>query len=59
MQSDYFKALIKDHFGETHINEQNCLPVVTVSGVSAAVFMKIMYYIYQDSCEVCDIYQML
>ena len=50
-RSDYFKALIKNHFGENEISD-NCNPMVRLCDVNTDIFTRIMYYIYQDSCEV-------
>lgn len=50
-RSDYFKALLNDHFGESRRLE-NDLPLVTLNDVPCDVFTQIMYYIYQDSCQV-------
>ncbi|XP_021364162.1 ankyrin repeat and BTB/POZ domain-containing protein 1-like [Mizuhopecten yessoensis] len=49
-RSDYFKALLIDHFGESYISEDN-LPMVPINEISAESFRKLMYYLYQDSCE--------
>ncbi|KAL3852443.1 hypothetical protein ACJMK2_016080 [Sinanodonta woodiana] len=49
-RSDYFKALQIDHFGESTASEGD-LPVVFIHDISADIFTRVMYYIYQDSCE--------
>ena len=51
-RSDYFKALVEDHFGESSTDEEYNLPVITLHEMSSAIFVQVMYYIYQDSCEV-------
>ena len=53
-RSDYFKALLDDHFGESSTDEEHNLPVITLHETTSAIFVQVMYYIYQDSCEVSD-----
>ncbi len=48
-RSDYFKALLENHFGES--SEEHHLPVITLNDISINVFVQVLYYIYQDSCE--------
>ncbi|KAK2139707.1 hypothetical protein LSH36_1645g00004 [Paralvinella palmiformis] len=50
-RSDYFKALLDDHFGESSTDEEHNLPVITLHETTSAIFVQVMYYIYQDSCE--------
>lgn len=50
-RSDYFKALLRDHFHETAVDEERNLPVITLQDVSANVFLQIMYYMYQNAFE--------
>lgn len=50
-RSDYFKALVEDHFGESSTDEEYNLPVITLHETSSAIFVQVMYYIYQDTCE--------
>ncbi|KAL5014543.1 hypothetical protein ScPMuIL_008813 [Solemya velum] len=52
-RSDYFKALLIDYFGETDITEDN-IQVVTLNGISVDTFSQVMYYLYQDSCELTE-----
>ena len=49
-RSDYFKAVIEDHFGETSQYIDN-LPVIVLHDVTTQVFLQVVYYIYQDSCQ--------
>ncbi|XP_033745465.1 ankyrin repeat and BTB/POZ domain-containing protein 1-like [Pecten maximus] len=49
-RSDFFKALLIDHFGESCVSEDN-LPMVTINEISAENFRQLMYYLYQDRCE--------
>ncbi|KAL8620406.1 hypothetical protein ACOMHN_055487 [Nucella lapillus] len=51
-RSDYFKALMQDHFGEA--GSSDSLPVITLKDVTAPVFHRILTYIYQDSCDLSE-----
>lgn len=54
-RSDYFKAMLSDHFDENRGNEQ--VSVIRLNDVSVDVFVCILYYIYTGSCQViADIY---
>ncbi|KAK6994346.1 ankyrin repeat and BTB/POZ domain-containing protein 1, partial [Biomphalaria glabrata] len=48
-RSDYFKALLENHFGENE-NSGN-IPVVYLHEVSIDVFLRILTYIYSDSAD--------
>ncbi|GFO45079.1 calcium-independent phospholipase a2-gamma [Plakobranchus ocellatus] len=48
-RSDYFKAVLQDHFGETECSES--LPVVHLHNVSLDVFARVLSYIYSDACD--------
>ncbi|XP_062595032.1 ankyrin repeat and BTB/POZ domain-containing protein 1-like [Saccostrea cucullata] len=52
-RSDYFKALLIDHFGESEVSDSN-VPQMTLNDISCDIFTQIMYYIYQDSCELSE-----
>ncbi|XP_059142453.1 ankyrin repeat and BTB/POZ domain-containing protein 1-like isoform X2 [Physella acuta] len=57
-RSDYFKALLEDHFGENKCSEN--VPIIYLHQVAADIFIRILTYIYSDSCElspgvVCDV----
>ncbi|XP_077890018.1 ankyrin repeat and BTB/POZ domain-containing protein 1 isoform X2 [Ictidomys tridecemlineatus] len=51
-RSDYFRALLEDHFRE---NEEPAAsgdpPVVTLQGISPEVFTHVLYYVYSDRTE--------
>ena len=49
-RSDYFKALLEDHFGECS-NSEN-IPTVVLHDVTAEIFVRVLSYVYTDSCEV-------
>ncbi|KXJ05523.1 Ankyrin repeat and BTB/POZ domain-containing protein 1 [Exaiptasia diaphana] len=58
-RSDYFKALLIDHFSETvlpdimeHDSYEESVPEVTLRDVSAEDFAAIVAYIYQDTTHV-------
>lgn len=52
-RSDYFKALLEDHFseGET-LQAHPGTPVITLHDVSHDLFTRILYYIYSDNTQV-------
>lgn len=52
-RSDYFRALLEDHFceGEQLQSHPNTL-VITLHNISHEIFIHIMYYIYTDNTEV-------
>lgn len=53
-RSDYFKALLEDHFSEgEQLQSQPSTPVITLHNISHEVFIHVMYYIYTDDTEVC------
>lgn len=48
-RSDYFKALLEDHFGEC--SHRDSFPSITIHDVTADVFVRVLSYIYTDTCE--------
>ena len=50
-RSDYFKALLSDHFCENS-QDIHSIPVVTLHDITAAVFSQIVYYLYTNRVEV-------
>lgn len=51
-RSDYFKALLEDHFSEgEQLQSQPTTPVITLHNISHEIFIHIMYYIYTDDTE--------
>jgi ankyrin repeat/BTB/POZ domain-containing protein 1 len=58
-RSDYFKALVEDHFGEASggISSDvdpslDNIQSITLRDISASVFYRVLSYIYCDSAEV-------
>lgn len=52
-RSDYFKALLEDHFSESEeLQTQPSIPVVTLHNISEEIFIRVLYYIYSDDTEV-------
>lgn len=52
-RSDYFKALLEDHFSEGgQLQSQPSTPVITLHNISHEIFIHVMYYIYSDDTEV-------
>ena len=52
LRSDYFKALLRDHFDEN--SGQLQIESITLHDISVHVFKCVLYYVYTDSCEVSD-----
>ncbi|XP_068454683.1 ankyrin repeat and BTB/POZ domain-containing protein 1 [Clinocottus analis] len=51
-RSDYFKALLEDHFSEGgQLQSQPGTPVITLHNISHEIFTHVMYYIYTDDTE--------
>uniref|UniRef100_A0A8D2Q1H8 Ankyrin repeat and BTB domain containing 1 n=1 Tax=Zosterops lateralis melanops TaxID=1220523 RepID=A0A8D2Q1H8_ZOSLA len=51
-RSDYFKALLEDHFSESEeLQTQPSIPVVTLHNITGDIFIRILYYIYSDDTE--------
>ncbi|XP_038127434.1 ankyrin repeat and BTB/POZ domain-containing protein 1 isoform X2 [Cyprinodon tularosa] len=51
-RSDYFKALLEDHFSEgQQLQSQPSTPVITLQNITQEVFIHVMYYIYTDDTE--------
>ncbi|KAI2662049.1 Ankyrin repeat and BTB/POZ domain-containing protein 1 [Labeo rohita] len=61
-RSDYFKALLEDHFseGET-LQSHPSIPVITLHDVSHDLFTRILYYIYSDNSQLSheNVYEVL
>ncbi|XP_035239446.1 ankyrin repeat and BTB/POZ domain-containing protein 1 isoform X1 [Anguilla anguilla] len=54
-RSDYFRALLEDHFseGET-LQSQPCTPVLTLHNLPHDIFIRVLYYIYSDDTELSE-----
>lgn len=51
-RSDYFKALLQDHFCESQeLQTQPSIPVITLHNISEETFTRVLYYIYSDDTE--------
>uniref|UniRef100_A0AAQ4RDK0 Ankyrin repeat and BTB (POZ) domain containing 1 n=1 Tax=Gasterosteus aculeatus aculeatus TaxID=481459 RepID=A0AAQ4RDK0_GASAC len=51
-RSDYFKALLEDHFSEgEQLQTQPSTPVITLHNISHEIFTHVMYYIYTDDTQ--------
>ncbi|TNN42718.1 Ankyrin repeat and BTB/POZ domain-containing protein 1 [Liparis tanakae] len=51
-RSDYFKALLEDHFSEgEELQSRPGTPVITLHNISHEIFTRVMYYIYTDDTE--------
>ncbi|XP_014395787.1 PREDICTED: ankyrin repeat and BTB/POZ domain-containing protein 1 isoform X3 [Myotis brandtii] len=52
-RSDYFRALLDDHFRENEgLEASGGLPAITLHGLSPHVFTHVLYYIYTNHTEV-------
>lgn len=52
-RSDYFRALLDDHFQENEeLEVSGGLPAITLHGISPELFTHVLYYIYSDHTEV-------
>uniref|UniRef100_A0A8D1EFQ3 Ankyrin repeat and BTB/POZ domain-containing protein 1 n=1 Tax=Sus scrofa TaxID=9823 RepID=A0A8D1EFQ3_PIG len=51
-RSDYFRALLDDHFQENEqLEAQGSLLAITLHGISPDVFTHVLYYVYSDHTE--------
>ncbi|KAJ1069482.1 hypothetical protein K5549_019639, partial [Capra hircus] len=51
-RSEYFRALLDDHFQESEqLEASGGLPAVTLHSVSPEVFTHVLYYVYSDHTE--------
>ncbi|XP_077368962.1 ankyrin repeat and BTB/POZ domain-containing protein 1 isoform X4 [Festucalex cinctus] len=51
-RSDYFKALLEDHFSEgEQLQSQPSTPAITLHNISHQIFIHVMYYIYSDDTQ--------
>ncbi|XP_039629168.1 ankyrin repeat and BTB/POZ domain-containing protein 1 isoform X1 [Polypterus senegalus] len=51
-RSDYFRALLEDHFCESQaMQSQPSIPVVTLQNITKDIFIRVLYYIYSDDTE--------
>ncbi|XP_078517862.1 ankyrin repeat and BTB/POZ domain-containing protein 1 [Lissotriton helveticus] len=61
-RSDYFKALLEDHFCESgELQAKPSVPVVTLHNISEEIFIRVLYYIYSDDTELSpeNVYEVL
>jgi hypothetical protein len=50
-RSEYFNALLRDHFSETMADEGN--PMIVIKNVPVEAFAAVVYYIYTNAVQVC------
>ncbi|KAI1892385.1 hypothetical protein AGOR_G00132820 [Albula goreensis] len=54
-RSDYFRALLEDHFSEGEmLPSQPCTPVLTLHNIPHDIFIRVLYYIYSDDTELSE-----
>ncbi|XP_067928958.1 ankyrin repeat and BTB/POZ domain-containing protein 1-like [Watersipora subatra] len=51
LRSDYFKALLRDHFDENVGGQVEC---INLQDINVDVFKCILYYIYTDNCQLTE-----
>ncbi|XP_043563534.1 ankyrin repeat and BTB/POZ domain-containing protein 1 isoform X2 [Chiloscyllium plagiosum] len=61
-RSDYFRALLQDHFSESEeLQSQPSIPMVTLHNMTEDIFIRVLYYIYSDDTELSpeNVYEVL
>ena len=54
LRSDYFKALLRDHFDE---NVRGQAEYINLHDISIDVFKCVLYYVYTETCQAsCKIF---
>ncbi|XP_022081189.1 ankyrin repeat and BTB/POZ domain-containing protein 1-like [Acanthaster planci] len=53
-RSEYFRALLSDHFSESVQDPYHSLPVVKMNDIKPQIFAKIVYYIYSERVELTE-----
>lgn len=53
-RSEYFRALLEDHFDECEKDDEYQIPTVYVHQVSPRVFSCIVSFVYTNSCELSE-----
>jgi len=53
-RSEYFRALLTDHFDECQTDGQYDMPVVQIQHVTPQVFSCVVYFVYTNHCEVTE-----
>ncbi|XP_070557887.1 ankyrin repeat and BTB/POZ domain-containing protein 1-like isoform X2 [Ptychodera flava] len=54
-RSDYFKALISDHFSEMETDTEEEMPVMSLQDITADVFSEVVRYLYSDTPQISPI----
>jgi len=53
-RSEYFRALLADHFDECQMDGQYDLPIIQIHQVSPKVFSCVVTFVYTNTCEVTE-----
>ena len=53
-RSEYFRALLDDHFEECTMDGQYDLPLVSIQHTSARVFSCVVHFVYTNYCDVSE-----
>lgn len=51
-RSDYFRALVADHFGETEQLDVADVQLITLHDIRAEIFVQVLYYIYTNTTKI-------
>ena len=54
VRSEYFRALLADHFSECREEGPGRLPTVPLSHTPATVFSCVVQFVYTDDCDVSE-----
>jgi len=53
-RSEYFRALIQDHFCELEQDEGSNIPLIRIQHVSPKVFGSVLVFVYTNSCQITE-----
>jgi len=53
-RSEYFRALLEDHFDESEMDGQYDLPIIQIHHVTPKVFSCVVYFVYTNHCEITE-----
>lgn len=55
-RSEYFRALLQDHFGESEMDDASKIPIIKINHVSPRVLGDVLMFVYTDSCTITEDY---
>ncbi|XP_033644586.1 ankyrin repeat and BTB/POZ domain-containing protein 1-like [Asterias rubens] len=53
-RSEYFRALLSDHFSEIAQDNHYSLPTITLHDISPQIFAKVVYYMYTEKVQLTE-----